>query len=41
MKRMHGTTIVAVHKDGVSAVAGDGQVTLGDTSVKKGAVKVR
>lgn len=38
---MHGTTIVAVHKDGVSAIAGDGQVTLGDTIVKRGAVKVR
>ena len=41
MERMHGTTIVAVHKDGVSAIAGDGQVTLGDTIVKRGAVKVR
>jgi ATP-dependent HslUV protease, peptidase subunit HslV len=41
MTRMHGTTIVAVHKDGVSAIAGDGQVTLGDQIVKKGAVKVR
>lgn len=39
--KMHGTTIVAVHKDGVSAIAGDGQVTLGDQIVKKGAVKVR
>ena len=39
--KMHGTTIVAVHKDGVSAIAGDGQVTLGDTIMKKGAVKVR
>ena len=38
---MHGTTIVAVHKDGVSAIAGDGQVTLGDTIMKTGAVKVR
>ncbi|ADI15187.1 ATP-dependent protease subunit HslV [Truepera radiovictrix] len=38
---MHGTTIVAVHKDGVTAIAGDGQVTLGDTIVKKGATKVR
>lgn len=38
---MHGTTIVAVHKDGVSALAGDGQVTLGDQIVKRGAVKVR
>ncbi len=41
MNRMHGTTIVAVHKDGVTAIAGDGQVTLGDTIVKRGAVKVR
>lgn len=38
---MHGTTIVAVHRDGVSALAGDGQVTLGDTIVKRGAIKVR
>jgi len=41
MKRMHGTTIVAVHKDGMTAIAGDGQVTLGETVVKRGAVKVR
>lgn len=41
MERMHGTTIVAVHKDGMTAIAGDGQVTLGDTIVKRGAVKVR
>lgn len=41
MDRMHGTTILAVHKDGVTAIAGDGQVTLGDTIVKRGAVKVR
>jgi ATP-dependent HslUV protease subunit HslV len=41
MNRMHGTTIVAVHKGGVTAIAGDGQVTLGDTIVKRGAVKVR
>jgi ATP-dependent HslUV protease subunit HslV len=41
MERMHGTTIVAVHRNGVSALAGDGQVTLGDTIVKRGAVKVR
>ncbi len=38
---MHGTTIVAVHKDGVTALAGDGQVTMGETIVKRGAVKVR
>jgi ATP-dependent HslUV protease, peptidase subunit HslV len=41
MTKMHGTTIVAVHKDGVSAIAGDGQVTLGDQIVKKTANKVR
>lgn len=41
MTRMHGTTIVAVHKGGVSAIAGDGQVTLGEQIVKRGAVKVR
>ena len=41
MNRMHGTTIVAVHRDGMTAIAGDGQVTLGDTVVKRGAVKVR
>ncbi|HEX7021322.1 MAG TPA: ATP-dependent protease subunit HslV [Trueperaceae bacterium] len=38
---MHGTTILAVNRDGVTAIAGDGQVTLGETIVKKGAVKVR
>ncbi len=38
---MHGTTIVAVHRDGISALAGDGQVTLGDTIVKRNAIKVR
>lgn len=41
MDRMHGTTIVAVHRDGLTAIAGDGQVSLGDTIVKRGAVKVR
>ena len=41
MKRFHGTTIVAVNRDGVSALVGDGQITLGDTIVKRGAVKVR
>jgi ATP-dependent HslUV protease subunit HslV len=41
MEKMHGTTIVAVHKDGMTAIAGDGQVTLGDTIMKRGATKVR
>ncbi|RDI94873.1 ATP-dependent protease subunit HslV [Meiothermus sp. QL-1] len=39
--KMHGTTIVAVRRDGVTAMAGDGQVTLGQTVLKTGAVKVR
>lgn len=35
------TTVVAVRKDGRTAVAGDGQVTMGDTVVKSTAQKVR
>jgi ATP-dependent HslUV protease, peptidase subunit HslV len=31
----HGTTIVAVHKDGRGAMAGDGQVTMGQAAVVK------
>ncbi len=38
---IHGTTILALRKDGVTALAGDGQVTLGQTVLKRGAVKVR
>lgn len=38
---MHGTTILAVRRDGITAVAGDGQVTLGNTIMKQGAQKVR
>ena len=41
MEPIHGTTILAVHKDGETAIAGDGQVTFGDTVMKQGAVKVR
>jgi len=41
MNRFHGTTIVAVNRDGITALVGDGQVSLGDTIVKRGAVKVR
>ncbi|RKQ84183.1 ATP-dependent protease subunit HslV [Brockia lithotrophica] len=40
--RIHGTTIVAVRKDGRAAMAGDGQVTFGQATVlKHGARKVR
>ena len=38
---MHGTTIVAVRRDGKTAMAGDGQVTLGNTVIKGDARKVR
>ncbi len=37
----HGTTIVAVRKDGKVVIAGDGQVTLGQTVIKGTARKVR
>ena len=37
----HGTTIVAVKKNGRVAVAGDGQVSLGQTVIKSNARKVR
>ena len=37
----HGTTIIAVRKDGKVAIAGDGQVTMGNTVMKHGAKKVR
>ena len=36
-----GTTVIAVKKDGKVAVAGDGQVTLGNTVMKGNARKVR
>ena len=38
---MHGTTILAVRRDGRCALAGDGQVTLGQTVVKHSARKIR
>ena len=38
---LRATTIVAVRRDGVVAVGGDGQVTLGDIVVKSSAKKVR
>jgi ATP-dependent HslUV protease subunit HslV len=38
---LHGTTILAVRRDGRAAIAGDGQVTLGQTVVKHGARKIR
>ncbi|KGM52839.1 peptidase [Lysobacter concretionis Ko07 = DSM 16239] len=37
----HATTIVSVRRDGRVAIAGDGQVTLGNTVMKSNARKVR
>ncbi len=37
----HGTTILCVRRDGVVAMAGDGQVSLGQTVIKGNARKVR
>ena len=37
----HGTTILCVRRDGCVAMAGDGQVTLGQTIIKGNARKVR
>jgi ATP-dependent HslUV protease subunit HslV len=39
--RIHGTTILAVRHGGATAMAADGQVSLGQTIVKKGARKIR
>ena len=38
---LHGTTILAVRRDGLAAIAGDGQVTLGQTVMKHTARKLR
>jgi ATP-dependent HslUV protease, peptidase subunit HslV len=38
---LHGTTILAVRHRGGSAMAGDGQITLGSTAVKHTARKIR
>ena len=39
--RARATTVVAVVRDGTIAMASDGQVTVGDVVMKRGAVKVR
>ena len=41
MEPIHATTILCVLKDGKVAMAGDGQVTVGDTVMKSKASKVR
>jgi ATP-dependent HslUV protease, peptidase subunit HslV len=40
-QQWHGTTILALRKGGEVVIAGDGQVTLGNTVVKSNAQKVR
>ena len=41
MEQYRGTTIIAIKRDGRTAVAGDGQATLGNVVMKNNAVKVR
>ena len=41
MEQYHGTTILGVKKDGRTVIAGDGQVSLGNTVMKPNAKKVR
>jgi len=38
---LHGTTVLAIRRDGRVVMAGDGQVTLGDAVIKHQAKKVR
>lgn len=38
---MHGTTVLCVRRDGKVVMAGDGQVTMGDSVVKHSARKIR
>jgi ATP-dependent HslUV protease subunit HslV len=40
-KPVRSTTVLAVRRDGRTAIAADGQVTLGDTVLKQGAKKLR
>lgn len=40
-QKIHATTILTVRRDGEVAVAGDGQVTMGDTVMKGKAKKIR
>ncbi len=41
MQQFEGTTIVSVRRNGIVAVGGDGQVTMGNTIMKANARKVR
>jgi ATP-dependent HslUV protease subunit HslV len=41
MNNLHGTTIIGVRKNGKVTIAGDGQVSLGNTVIKGTAKKIR
>ncbi|MEE8639729.1 MAG: ATP-dependent protease subunit HslV [bacterium] len=41
MHKPHGTTVLSVRRDDAVALGADGQITVGDTILKTGAVKVR
>ena len=41
MESLHGTTVIAVRRNGRVVIGGDGQVTLGNTVMKGNARKVR
>src|SRR3954453_13355611 len=41
MEQWHGTTILGVRKGGKTVIAGDGQVSMGNTVIKPNAKKVR
>jgi ATP-dependent HslUV protease subunit HslV len=41
MHEFHATTVISVRKNGIVAIGGDGQVTLGNTVMKGNAMKVR
>lgn len=41
MNSWQGTTILGIHRDGHTAIGGDGQVTMGDAIVKANAIKIR
>ncbi len=41
MQNIHGTTVIGLRCNGVSVLAGDGQVTMGDVVMKENAKKLR
>jgi len=41
MEQFHGTTILSVRRNGIVAIGGDGQVSMGNTVMKGNARKVR